>query len=70
MQQLAVFFDVIFTNIGNRRITASPRLTEEEIEDYEQSVVYPADLQVRRLGDDFAGPKFAGWWSKSNPLRS
>jgi hypothetical protein len=70
LRQYVVFFDVIFTNIGNRRITAPTSLAEKEIEDYEQSVVYPADLQIKRLVDDVSGPKFAGWWSGSVALES
>jgi hypothetical protein len=69
-QHFVAFLEVILLNIGSRRISAPPRLTKEEIEDYEQSVLYPADLQIRRLRDGFDGPKFVGWWSKANLLES
>ncbi|HWZ80251.1 MAG TPA: hypothetical protein VNX87_27190 [Candidatus Sulfotelmatobacter sp.] len=68
-QQFVVFFEVIFKNIGNRRITAPPRLTDNQIDDYEQSVRYPADLQIRELTNEDAGPRLAGWWSTSGGLR-
>jgi hypothetical protein len=68
--QFAVFFEVIFANIGNRRITAPFNLTEDQVIDYEHSIEYPADLQVKRLADDFDGPNFVGWWSKSGALEN
>jgi hypothetical protein len=52
-------------NKGNRRITAPPELSPEQIRDYEDSVEFPADLQLRRVG---AGKldSFIGWWGRTS----
>ena len=48
--RFATNVEVRFKNIGNRRITAPAELSLSEIEkDYEGSILYPADLSIRRV---------------------
>ena len=58
-----VYVEVALTNIGARRIKAPETLTEAEITDYEKSIRYPADLQIKRIVRK--NPGFVGWWSKN-----
>jgi len=65
-----VFLQVRLDNIGGRRITAPPALSEAQIADYEESVRFPCDLQVLGLTGVTSTARFVGWWSKRNPLLS
>lgn len=56
--------DVTLQNTGNRRITAPAALSEKQQDDYERSVKYPCDLQLRAVPRGAAG--FVGWWSSAN----
>jgi hypothetical protein len=69
--QQIVFLQVELDNIGGRRITAPPLLSKEQIKDYEDSIRFPCDLQLRRLEEEEASvPRFVGWWSKRDNLLS
>jgi hypothetical protein len=59
-----VTVDVTLENKGNRRITLPPALTPEQINDYEESVKYPGDVQIKRV-EPSVGPAFIGWWSST-----
>ena len=62
----ATYIDVTLQNTGNRRIVASKQLTPEQIASYEDSVVFPGDLQLRRVADGANG--FVDWWSSKQHL--
>lgn len=66
--QFVVFLEITLQNVGGRRITAPPALSEKQIEDYEDSVKYPCDLQLRAIDSSFSGPQFVGWWSRRGLL--
>lgn len=56
-----VHLDICLSNVGNRRLACPPFLDEDAFEDYEQSVDYPADLQIMRVKEDHR-PRYLGWW--------
>ena len=66
--KFVVSLQVVLANIGNRRITAPGMLKAEEVADYENSVLYPCDLQIRTIVGPVDTPRFAGWWSTENQL--
>jgi hypothetical protein len=63
-----VYLQVTLGNVGGRRITAPPVLTEAQIEDYEASVKYPCDLQLKYLSGEIAQSQYVGWWSNQGRL--
>ena len=68
--QYVAFLQVKLDNIGGRRITAPPALSQAQIADYEESVKFPCDLQVLGLTGVTSTPRFVGWWSKKKDLLS
>lgn len=68
--QFVVYLQVKLSNIGGRRITAPPTLSSEQIKDYEHSVIFPCDLELRVLNGTISTPCFVGWWSKRAPLKN
>jgi len=68
--KFVVFCDVLLQNIGPRRITAPQSLAPDQRTEFEQSVTYPADLQLKRLADGELAPQLAGWWSSTGVLES
>lgn len=68
--QYVVFFQIKLDNIGGRRITAPSVLSQKQIVDYEDSVEFPCDLQLRTLRGATSTSRFVGWWSKRDPLLS
>jgi hypothetical protein len=63
-----VFFQVTFANVGNRRITSPLRLSMKQKKQYEYSVEYPADLEVKMLSNHSSQRRFIGWWGGSSHL--
>jgi hypothetical protein len=59
-----VSLHVKLENKGQRRITLPPALTPEQITDYENSVAFPGDVQIKQVQTS-AGPAFIGWWSRT-----
>jgi hypothetical protein len=58
-----VFIDVTLANVGNRRIEAPGTLTDCQQEEYEGSVKYPCDLQIRSIDDMTAQSNgYLDWW--------
>jgi hypothetical protein len=68
VSNFVVFFDVVLENTGKQRITAPLELSQYEITQYEKSVAYPADLQIKRLRNDDPAPRFAAWWPVGKAL--
>lgn len=58
-----VYLQVTLTNSGARRITVPPVMSNAQIEDYEKSVRYPVDLQIKMVNERAKVPSFLGWWS-------
>jgi hypothetical protein len=69
-EHFVVAIEVVFTNIGNRRISAPPALTSKQIEDYQGAAKHPADLEIRQLPEEVSVPSFVGWWYKKQQLRT
>jgi hypothetical protein len=65
-----VFLQIKLNNIGGRRITAPTELSAEQIADYEDSVMFPCDLQLHAFDHATSGPQFVGWWSRKAKLLS
>lgn len=59
------FVQVELANTANRRIYAAKRLSDAEKVEYEQSVTYPCDLQIRRVGDSNATYVYDDWWGSA-----
>jgi hypothetical protein len=60
--EYVVFLQVDLANIGGRRIIAAGRLSAQQREEYEDSVEYPCDLQVRSITPTEAVSPHLNWW--------
>lgn len=57
------FVEVGLTNTGNRRIYAAPKLSAEQCADYEDSVLYPCDLELRNMdAPRVVNYDYESWW--------
>jgi hypothetical protein len=65
---ISVFVQVTFVNVGNRSITSPPRLSEKQKKAYEESVEYPADVEIKQISGDNPTKRFIGWWGKSGEV--
>jgi hypothetical protein len=68
--QSVVSLQIELSNIGGRRITAPRELSAGQINDYEDSVLYPCDLEIRTLDGTTSTSRFVGWWSRRDSLLS
>jgi len=62
--QYAVYFEIELANVGGRRIVCAKRLLPKQIEDYEGSIRYPCDLQVRSLARIERSGPHVDWWRR------
>jgi hypothetical protein len=58
-----VSFDIAITNTGHRRIVVDKQLSDAQKAEYENSIQYPGDLQIKRI-KKMPSPAFVGWWTE------
>jgi len=68
--EFVVAFEVVLTNIGNRRLTAPPNLSKELDRGWKNPYVYPVDLQIKKIqaSDAETESRFANWWHDESHL--
>jgi hypothetical protein len=57
------FVEIAIANTGNRRIYSAKKLSEKQKTEYEASIEYPCDLQIRNVGAPNAKCFYWDWWA-------